>query len=113
MPIKAEWVEFTQTNIKYLGMNDAGVYEVGKKRGDVVLYIGKSTSSIRSRLLTHKAKTNFSSCTHFRFQRTQDADAREKRLSDEYKKRFGEKPPLNKSEPPGDTLSSIFRIGKI
>lgn len=109
MPIKADWIEFTIAHIKVLGLKDAGVYEVGKKQGDVVLYIGKSTSSIRSRLLKHKERIAFKYCTHFRFRRTEDADAAEKRLSSTYKKSFGKKPPLNKSEPPGDWRDNILR----
>jgi hypothetical protein len=108
MPIKAEWSDFTDSNIKYLSLDDAGVYEIGKKVGNVVLYIGKSNSSIRSRLKLRKKETAFSKCTHFRFRRTKDADAAEKRLMDAYKKKFGKRPPLNQIDAPGDWRDKLL-----
>jgi len=51
MPIKAKWYPFSKTAIELLPMSESGVYEIGRQMGNVVLYIGKSDTSIRSRLL--------------------------------------------------------------
>src|SRR3990172_3368936 len=102
MPIKADWVEFKIGAIKALALNESGVYEIGKKRGDVVLYIGKSDTSIRSRLLTHKAKVVFQGCTHFSKRKT-DPDAAteaEAKLIEAFRKSNNDKPPkLNTQKP--------------
>jgi hypothetical protein len=104
MPIKANWVPFTKSVIEALSLTETGVYEIGKKQGDKVLYIGKSDRSIRSRLLTHKEKTKFKVCTHFRKRKTDpyDADKAEDKLLIDYKKEHGKYPLLNKNKSPSD-----------
>ncbi|MFC2047682.1 hypothetical protein ACFLTK_05390 [Chloroflexota bacterium] len=110
MPIKAKWIPFTKVVIEALSMSETGVYEVGKLRGNVVLYIGKSDTSIRARLLDHKGKTKFKVCTHFRKRRTNpdDASRAEKKLQLEYKKQYGKLPPLNKNISPDDQWKGIL-----
>lgn len=110
MPIKAKWVLFKKEIIENLAMKESGVYEIGKARGDVVLYIGKSDTSIRSRLLDHKEKTAFTVCTHFRKRRTDpdDAGKAEDKLITEYEKRYGKRPPLNKYKSPSDSWKGIL-----
>ena len=102
MPIKAKWIPFDKEIIENLALREAGVYEIGKARGNVVLYIGKSDKSIRSRLLNHKEKVLFATCTHFRKRKTHpdDADRAEARLLSEFKKKHGRYPKLNKNKPP-------------
>ena len=103
MPIKAKWIPFKKEVIEALAMNESGVYEIGKARGNSVLYIGKSDKSIRSRLLNHKEKLAFKDCTHFRKRKTASDEAAkaEERLLSQYKKLHGKYPKLNKIKPPG------------
>ena len=111
MPIRNKWLLFKDTVIQDLPMRCSGVYEVGKARGNKVLYIGKSRSSIRSRLLTHKAKIEFQECTHFRMKKTiypEDADKQEKQLLIQHVKRYGIKPHINKIMAPGDPWEGIL-----
>jgi len=111
MPIKAKWIPFNKEIIEALSLSEAGVYEIGKARGNVVLYIGKSDKSIRSRLLNHKEKLAFKDCTHFRKRKTtSDGAAKaEERLLSEYKKSHGKYPKLNKNKPPGqDWLTKLL-----
>jgi len=111
MPIKAKWIPFTHVVVEALSIGEAGVYEIGKARGNIVLYIGKSDASIRDRLRTHKKETKFRGCTHFRKRRTSPDDAKsaEDRLLSAYKKLHGDKlPPLNKNEPSGDQWKGIL-----
>lgn len=102
MPIKAKWIPFDKDIIENLALREAGVYEIGKARGNVVLYVGKSDKSIRSRLLNHKEKIAFATCTHFRKRKTHPDDAAraERRLLEEFKNRYGKYPKLNKVKPP-------------
>ncbi len=102
MPIKAKWTPFKKVVIEALSLNESGVYEIGKARGNVVLYIGKTDKAIRSRLLEHKEKTKFVPCTHFRKRRTSpdDADKAERILMDNFRKLHNGNPPkLNKQKP--------------
>lgn len=101
MPIKAKWVPFKKEIIEALSLTESGVYEIGKARGNVVLYIGRSDTSIRSRLLNHKEKVAFATCTHFRKRKTspQDAAKAEERLLSDFNKRYGKYPELNKNKP--------------
>jgi len=111
LPIKNKWFPFTKPVIEDLPMRSCGVYEVGKARGNKVLYIGKSVSSIRSRLITHKAKIEFQECTHFRMKRItypEDADKLEKQLLIQYIKRYGIRPQINKIMAPGDPWAGIL-----
>ena len=110
MPIKAKWIPFKKDIIEALSMNESGVYEIGKARGDVVLYIGKSDASVRSRLLTHTGETKFIGCTHFRKRKTSpdDAGKAEDRLLESYRKMYGKYPPLNKIKSTGDKWKGIL-----
>jgi len=102
MPIKAKWIPFQKEIIEALSLGEAGVYEIGRARGNVVLYIGKSDKSMRSRLLNHKEKVAFATCTHFRKRKTQPDDAAraERKLLADFHKTHGEYPKLNKIKPP-------------
>lgn len=102
MPIKAKWVPFKKEVIEALSMAETGVYEIGRASGNAVLYIGKSDKSIRSRLLGHKGKVAFTSCTHFRKRKTKPDDAAkaEAKLLSDFKKTHGRYPELNKNKPP-------------
>lgn len=102
MPIKAKWIPFKKEVIEALSLTESGVYEIGKARGNVVLYIGKSDKSLRSRLLNHKEKVAFTACTHFRKRKTspQEAIRAEDRLLSEFKKTHGRYPELNKIKSP-------------
>jgi len=102
MPIKAKWVPFKKEVIEALSTTETGVYEIGRARGNTVMYIGKSDKSIRSRLLGHKGKVAFTTCTHFRKRRTrpEDATKAEARLLSAFKKTHGRYPELNKNKPP-------------
>jgi hypothetical protein len=104
MPIKSKWIQFSKHLIEALAIEEPGVYEIGKARGNVVLYIGKSETSIRSRLLYHKRLVAFRECTHFRKRRStrQAAPRAEEILLSEYRKRHGKYPKLNKNKPPGE-----------
>ena len=110
MPIRNKWLPFTKPVIQDLPMHFSGVYEVGKARGNKVLYIGQSGSSIRARLLTHKGKIDFMECTHFRKQKTEPeyASKTEKQLLTQYIRRYSEKPPINKIMSPGDPWEGIL-----
>jgi len=110
MPIKAKWIEFKKEIIENLALKESGVYEIGKAKGDVVLYIGKSDTSIRSRLLLHKGKTDFTICTHFRKRKTDPDDAAkaEDKLLTIYEKQYGKRPLLNKIKSPGDPWKRIL-----
>jgi hypothetical protein len=114
MPIKAKWVLFRNEIIEALSTTETGVYEIGRARGDVVLYIGKSDKSIRSRLLNHKQKVTFADCTHFRKRKTtpKDAAKAEHRLLSEYQKKHGKYPLLNKNKPPKPNRENQDSIGK-
>jgi hypothetical protein len=102
VPIKATWILFRKEIIEALSTTETGVYEIGRARGNVVLYIGKSDKSVRSRLLTHKGKTAFAACTHFRKRKTKPDDAAkaEAKLLSDFKKTHGRYPELNKNKPP-------------
>jgi hypothetical protein len=101
MPIKAKWVPFKKEIIEALSMIETGVYEIGRARGNVVLYIRKSDKSIRSRLLSHKERAAFATCIHFRKRKTKPEDAAkaEARLLSDFKKRHRRYPELNKTKP--------------
>ncbi len=103
MPIKAIWRPFTLETID-LAPKEAGVYELGYKSNSLVVYIGSSKTSIRSRLLWHTQRKAFDGITHFRFRKTDSdtATKAERKLCIEYAKKHGKKPKLNKNIPPND-----------
>lgn len=102
MPIKAKWIPFKKEVIEALSPTETGVYEIGTARGNVVSYIGRSETSIRSRLLSHKEKVAFVACTQFRKRKTHPDDAAkaEAKLLSDFKKKHGRYPKLNKNKPP-------------
>jgi len=110
MPIRNKWIPFKLKYIRALPLNQSGVYEIGKADGDIVLYIGKSASCIRSRVLTHKGETKFKGCTHFRTSKTHSDDARiiEGKLLEAYKRKNSIYPPINKYRSPRDELDDIL-----
>jgi len=110
VPIRNKWMPFTKLVIQDLPMRESGVYEVGKEQDDIVLYIGHSSSSMRSRLLIHKEKVDFLKCTHFRKRKTDPNDSSkiEKQLIKQYLRQYGIKPPINKIMSPGDPWEGIL-----
>ena len=101
MPLKTKWTPFKMDVIRALPRYQSGVYEVGKAVGDLVLYIGRSESCIRGRLLSHKEKTKFRSCTHFRKSQTLPYDAKygERKLIEAYERKHGKLPHINQNTP--------------
>lgn len=110
MPIKAKWYNFDHAS---LAPETSGVYEIGYESNGLVVYIGKSGTSIRSRVVSHTKRKDMGNATHFRFRKTNNAESAERKLLLEYKKQHGKYPRFNKNLPPDDSLSSIFRVGKI
>lgn len=110
MPIKAKWYNFNQATI---APEVPGVYEIGYESNGLVVYIGKSGTSIRTRLVLHTKRKDMGNATHFRFRKTNDAEVAERKLLLEYKKQYGKYPRFNKNLPPDDSLDSLFRVGKI
>jgi len=112
MPIRNKWLPFKNSVIQDLPMHISGVYEIGKEEDNIVRYIGKSASCIRSRILTHKGETKFRGCTHFRISKTHPDDARitEGKLLEAYKRKYGIFPPINKNKSPRDELDDILRF---
>lgn len=112
MPLRTKWIPFRMKDIKALPLDQSGVYEIGKAEGDIVRYIGKSASCIRSRILTHKGESKFRGCTHFRTSKTHPDDARitEGRLLETYKRKNSKYPPLNKNRSPRDELDDLLRL---
>jgi len=109
MPIKADWIDFKVESIRILPTDLIGVYECGRKRGNKVLYIGKGV--IRARLLDHVEKKKFLDVvTHFRKRKTHPDDAlkAEDKLLEEYKKKYGKYPLLNKIKSSGDPWKGIL-----
>lgn len=110
MPLRTKWMPFKLTNIRALPLGQSGVYEIGKARGNVVLYIGKSASCIRARILRHKEEAKYAECTHFRKSQTHPDDARitEGKLLEAYRRKFGKLPPLNKNRSPKNELDDLY-----
>lgn len=110
MPIKARWYSFNDAN---LAPAEAGVYEVGYASNGMVVYIGKSGTSIKSRLVLHTKRKDLGDATHFRFRKVRDAEAAERKLILEYVKKYDRRPRFNKNLPPDNSMASLFRVGKI
>jgi hypothetical protein len=112
MPLRTKWIPFRLMEIRALPINRAGVYEIGKAESDIVRYIGKSASCIRSRIMTHKGEAKFRGCTHFRTSKTHPDDDRitEGRLLESYRRKNDKYPPLNKNRSPKDELDDILRL---
>ena len=110
MPIKAPWVEFKKEIIEALAVRESGVYELGYKKSDKVVYIGKSDDSIRSRLLDHKSRARFVRVTHFRKRKTspEEAPTAERKLLQAYKKQHSKLPRFNKNTPSDDPFKGIL-----
>jgi len=78
----------------------AGAYELLHK--DTVVYIGCSTSSIRSRIVEHRKRKTFMKVMYFRYRRVEweeDARSLEAQLCRTFKKTYGDKPRLQKRTP--------------
>ena len=101
MPIHRVWRPFTENIIKVVP-EKPGVYEIGGAREDVV-YIGGSTSSLRSRLLSHKEKRKFMRTKYFRYRVLgwpNDPVSEENKLCELYKKMHnGKLPRLQERSP--------------
>ncbi len=98
MPIKADWKLFDLPTCR-MCPEDSGVYELGYATNGIVVYIGKSNSSLKSRLMKHIERKDFTDVTHFRFRKTEEARRAEYRLLSEYRKRHGKLPKYNKTMP--------------
>jgi hypothetical protein len=98
MPIKADWLQFDLPTCRYCP-DSSGVYELGYATNGLVVYIGKSNSSVKSRLMKHIERKDFIGVTHFRFRKTDEARHAEYRLLSEYRKKHGKLPKHNKSMP--------------
>jgi len=98
MPIGAKWYPFKDDNVE-LAPRQPGVYELGYL--DTVVYIGSSKSSIQSRLHEHKKQKRFMKVTHFRYRKTEPDKARvlEMKLCEEFEKKNGKLPRLQKVAP--------------
>jgi excinuclease UvrABC nuclease subunit len=77
MPIKADWYSFDHVK---LAPKTSGVYEIGYKSNGLVVYIGESGRSIRSRLVLHTKRRDIVNATHFRFRKTRESESAEQRL---------------------------------
>ncbi len=101
MPIRNKWWPFTDTGV-LKAPEEAGAYELGDVNG-VVVYIGKSDNSIRSRLLNHRKRKHFMKVKHFRYKRVeyaQDAVELEAQLFSAFKKAHnGRQPRLQERGP--------------
>jgi hypothetical protein len=106
MPIKSEWIPFSDKVLKALSLTETGVYELGRR--NQVVYIGQGI--IRKRLLSHIEKKKFSIVTHFRKRRTSpdEAPRAERKLTQEHIKLYGKKPILNKNLPPDNPWKGIL-----
>lgn len=98
MGINGSTHKFTDDNINK-APDQSGVYEL--LGGNDTIYYGRSTgekTSIRARLEDHKSGSE-GSCTknasHFRWEVTSSAVAREKELLDEYNRNHGKLPRCN------------------
>ena len=65
-----KWYPFTKSEVEKAPMCK-GVYQICDIKGEIV-YIGSSESSIRSRLIVHKAKAKFIRAKMFRFMRVSE-----------------------------------------
>ena len=108
MPM-SRWYDFNE----HVGLapESPGVYELGDAK-QVTVYIGKSTDSIKSRLLSHRKMKRFMKVKYYRFRKVEypsDATKLEYQLYTAYKKSHNGKPPrLNTSTPPKPQSSWLF-----
>ncbi len=80
-----------------------GVYQICDANNEIV-YIGSSETSIRSRLITHKAKTKFIRAKMFRYMRVSEdrwatAEHIERSLCKKFYKEYGRLPRYQKRSP--------------
>lgn len=101
MPIHNKWWSFTDVGI-LKAPEEAGAYELGDVNG-VVVYIGGSESSIRSRLRLHRQRKTFMKVKYFRYKRVEwadDAKELEAQLCTAFKKAHkGNRPRLQQRSP--------------
>jgi len=85
-----------------------GVYELSDTK-QVIVYIGKASTSIKSRLLSHRQMKRFMKVKYFRFRQVKypaDASKLEHELCAAFKKaNNGKLPRLNKRTPPKSVSS--------
>jgi len=80
--------------------SEAGAYELLYK--DTVVYIGSSSTSIRSRIYAHRKRKTFMKVTHFRYRKVEweeDAIDLEAKLCKSFKRVNGDKPRLQQRTP--------------
>lgn len=100
MPIRNSWWSFTIDCIRRVP-EEAGVYELGNSKQDVV-YIGSSTSSIQSRLRSHKKAKKCIRVKYFRYRRLkwgENAKEEEEKLNKSHKRIHGKPPTLVEKSP--------------
>lgn len=99
MPIGGDLYPFTDANIKF-SPDQPGVYALYEN--GPLIYIGHSTTSIRSRLQDHKAGRE-GGCTQvasdYKREVTSRPAARERELLDEYYRQYGRLPKCNDVRP--------------
>ena len=99
MPISGDLYEFSHENIAG-SPNSAGVYALYESKS--LIYIGKSTISIRDRLSDHKSGRD-GYCTQaahqYRREVSSRATARERELLQEYLNSYGRLPKCNDVTP--------------
>ena len=99
----SNWHPFTMSEINN-APDCKGVYQICVARNEIV-YIGSSEKSIRSRLLTHKAKALFIPAKKFRYMRVGEdrlwttAKHIERDYCNKYEKKHGEKPLFQQRSP--------------
>jgi hypothetical protein len=98
MPLTGKWYPF-KDEVVVTAPEESGAYELGYR--GIVVYIGSSESSIRSRLRQHRKAKRFAKVTDFRFRRTafHKARALENKLCMEFIKKHGEPPRLQERIP--------------
>ena len=87
MPIRGKWYPF-RADIIGLIPQEPGAYELGFN--GIVVYIGSSDNSIRSRIHSHTKRKTFMKVTHFRYKVLEwasDARELETKLCEDFKKK--------------------------
>ncbi len=111
MPIGAKWHSFKESTD--LAPERPGAYELGDVK-QIVVYIGKSDTSIKSRLSSHRKMKRFMKVRYFRFkcvEYTEDARKLEHILISAFKKQNnGKLPRLNKRTPPTRKTSFLWSL---
>ena len=93
MPIRNKLRPFTDGEAR-VASSEPGAYELVYK--DTVVYIGSSSTSIRSRIVSHRKRKDFMKVTGFRCQKVEwgeDAETLEAKLGMSFRRKNGGKLP--------------------